>query len=142
MKTAIFNNSGLKILALFLAIVTWYYIVTELHKGTIEERKALQSIFPYSMISKQLPIKLDLVGEPQKGYMVIKGEIVIEPSNCVMVGPKSILGKLTSVKTQPIDISGHSRMIKKEVTISAPAKGITMKEKFIKVAIPIAKVKD
>lgn len=142
MKNIILNNFGLKILAFFLAVMTWFYVVTELHKGAIEEREALQSILPYRAISKQVPIMLDLTGEPQEGYSVDHDKIVVNPSMCIMIGPKSLMKRLTSVKTEPIDISGYAKTVTKDVTIAPPAKGITIKEKFVKVTIPIVKIKD
>lgn len=142
MRNIILNNWGLKLLALFLAMVTWYYIVVELQKGAVEEREALQSILPYRVYSKELPIKLNLIGEPPNGYMIDYDNLLLEPSKFVIVGPKSILKKLISVKTRPIDISEHTKTFKKAVSIVMPAKGITIKDKFINVTIPITKAKD
>ncbi len=140
MKNLILNNLGLKLLALFLAFATWFYVVVELQKGTIEERQALQRILPYRIISKRLPVKLNLTGEPPEGYAVEYDKITIDPAECVMVGPRSLLEKLSSVKTRIIDISGHTRMFAKDVSIVPPMKGIDIKDRFIKVTIPISKV--
>lgn len=142
MKSIILNNLGLKLLALFLAVVTWFYIVVELQKGTPEEREVLQRILPYRMVSKQIPIKLNLIGEPQKGYMVEYDKIVIEPSTCVMIGPGSFLNRLSAVNTQSIDISEYTKTFTKDISIISPTKGVTMKEKFVSVTIPIIKVKE
>lgn len=142
MKNIILNNLGLKLLALFLAIVTWYYIVAELEKGPLEEREALRSIFPYKLYSVQVPIKLNLIGEPYKGYAVVQNEIKIEPSTIVMVGPKALLGRVSSVETQPVDISGYTRTVNKDVSLVSPAKGIAVKGRFVNITIPIVKGKD
>ncbi len=129
-------------MALVLAITTWFYIVVELHKGTIEERKMLQRILPYKMVSRQFPIKLNLTGKPEEGYVVAYDKIVIDPSMCVMIGPKSLLDKLETMKTEPIDITEYKRTVTKDVSIVPPVKGVILKEKFINVTIPIVKFND
>lgn len=139
MKNIITNNLGLKLLALFLAIITWFYIVVELQKGVVEEVGVFQRIFPYRVLSKPIPIKLNLVGEPPKGYVVDYDNIAIVPSKFIMVGPKSFLKKISSAITQPIDISEHTKTVVKDVSITPPAPGIAIKDKFIKVTIPIIK---
>lgn len=139
MKNIILNNLGLKLLALFLAVLTWFYIVEELQKGAIEESEALKSIFPYRIVSKQLPIKLNLTGEPEAGYRMLKDKITLDPSSCVIIGPKSFLKKVSSIETQPISISGDVKTIIKDISIIPPIKGISIKEKFVTVTIPIEK---
>ncbi len=46
MKDFFTYNIGLKITALILALVLWFYIVSELNKGTDEERQLLNKILP------------------------------------------------------------------------------------------------
>ncbi|MFH1753682.1 MAG: YbbR-like domain-containing protein [Candidatus Omnitrophota bacterium] len=139
MKNAILNNLGLKLLALILAIATWAYIVIELQSGTLEEKEILKNVLPYRMISKKLPIELNLVGEVPDGYAVVHDEIIITPANFVIVGPKAVLGELSVIETQPVHIEGNTKTITRNITIIPPAKGI-IKEKFIRVTIPIVKV--
>ncbi len=141
MKHSILNNMGLKLLALLLAIVTWAYIVLELQKSSVEEREIIQSILPYRMISKKVPIELDLIGEPRDGYKVAYNEVVITPSEFVIVGPKAILNDISSIETQPIDITGLTKTLRKDVSIIPPARGV-IKEKFITVTVPIHKEKE
>lgn len=140
MKNFIINNVGIKLLALVLAIVTWSYIVLELQKGSVQEGEALQSIIPYNLVSKNIPIKINLAGEARKGYIILNDKIVTEPSTCVMIGPKVILEKISSVQTEPIDLSGYTRTFTKDVSIIPPLKGFTIKEKFVSVTVPVLKV--
>jgi YbbR domain-containing protein len=140
MRNIIINNIGLKILALFLAIITWFYIVVELHKGTTDEMETLKGILPYRMVSKQIPIRLDLVGTPREGYFIDYDNIILKPPTCIMLGPKSVLNKISEVKTQPIDISDYTRVFTKDVNIVTPIKGIDIKEKFVTVTVPISKI--
>lgn len=141
MKNVILNNWGLKFLALFLAVVTWLYIVVELDKGATEEMEALQgALSSHRMVSKSVPINLKLEGVPSKGYEVQHDKIGIEPSVCVMLGPRSYLKRLLSVDTYPIDVTGHTKTIVKDISIISPFEGIDIKEKFVTVTIPIVKI--
>jgi YbbR domain-containing protein len=142
MKNAILNNFLLKILALFLAVVTWFYIVIELQEGTGAERAALQSMLPpYRLVSKKIPIKLNLEGEPKDGYNVAYDRVVIRPSEFLIVGPKPILDRLTAIDTEPIDISGSTKTFMKDVSIVPPTRGV-IKEKFVTITVPILKEKE
>lgn len=142
MRNIITNNLGLKLLALLLAIVTWIYIVIELQEGTVAEREALQSILPpYRLVSKKIPIKLNISGEPKTGYVVAYDQIAIKPSEFLIVGPKSMLTRLSSVETEPVNISGYSKTVIRDVGIVPPTKGV-IKEKFVTITIPILRQKD
>ncbi|MEE8359999.1 MAG: YbbR-like domain-containing protein [Candidatus Omnitrophota bacterium] len=142
MKNFFLNNFGLKLLALLLAIVTWAYIVIELQEGVVTERAALQSILPpYRLVSKKVPIKLNMVGEPKSGYAVAYDRIVIKPNEFLIVGPKSIISKLTSIETEPVDITGSTKTFMKDVSIVPPTKGV-IKEKFVTITVPILEDKD
>ena len=141
MKNIILNNITLKLLALIIAVITWFYIVVELHKGNVEEKEVLQRMLPqYHMIAKNLPVKLNLVGEPGKGYTIQYDKIKIDPSLCIIVGPRTVLSRLNSINTQPIDITEYKKTFTKSISVEYPVKGIEIKEKFIKVFIPIIKM--
>ncbi|MFH1752791.1 MAG: YbbR-like domain-containing protein [Candidatus Omnitrophota bacterium] len=142
MKNFFVNNFGLKLLALLLAIVTWVYVVVELQEGVVAERSALQSILPpYRLLSKKVPIKLNIIGEPKAGYGVAYDRIAIKPNEFLIVGPKSIIERLTSIDTEPVDITGSSKTFMKDVSIVPPTKGI-IREKFVTVTVPILADKD
>jgi len=139
MRNIITNNTGLKLLSLFLAVLTWFYIVVELQKGTTTEIDTLERLLPYKIVSKQVPIKLSIAGEPQSGYYVSFDDIIVTPSTCVMLGPRSVLDRVSSVNTQKIDVEGYSRSITKDVSVIMPIKGVGIREKFVTVTIPILK---
>jgi len=142
MKSAFFNNIGLKALALLLAIATWVYVVIELQHGSVEEKEMLRNILPpYRFVSKKVPVKLNLIGEPQNGYSVAYDKISIKPAEFMIVGPKSIVSRMTSVETQPIDITGYSKTFMTDVSVSTPTKAL-IKEKFITVTVPILRDKE
>jgi len=89
-----------------------------------------------------VPVKLDLVGEPPKGFVIDKENLTINPSACIVVGPKSLLEKLTAVNTQPVDISKTTKTLSKDISVISPIKGMLLKDRFVKITIPIIKTKD
>ncbi|MEA3305720.1 MAG: hypothetical protein U9R52_02785 [Candidatus Omnitrophota bacterium] len=141
-KKWITNNIGLKILSLILAMATWYYIAWELEKIRDEEEMSIFSMLHYDVISKKLPIQLALVGDAIKGYEIITDGITIDPRFCVVIGPKRILGNIDSARTMPLDISEHTKDVDKQLSLAPIAKGIILKDDFVKVHIPIVEKKE
>ena len=140
-KKTILNNIGFKLIALFLAVVTWIYIVGELNKGTSEDRAALERLLPYRMTAKFLPVELNLTGQAAEGFRILDDEIHIDPKGIMVIGPRSLLDGISFVKTEPIDISGHTKDFSKDIFLMPLARGLTIKEKFVSVTIPVEKVK-
>lgn len=139
-KKWITNNLGLKVLSLILAITTWYYIAWELAKTKYEEEEAIFSILHYDVISKKLPIQLSLVGDLEEGYEIITNDVRIDPQFCVVIGPKRILENIDSTRTVPLNISEHTKDIDTQLSLAPIAKGINLKDYFVKVHIPIVKI--
>ena len=139
-KRWITNNIGLKLLALVLAITTWFYINKELAKIKNEEERAIFSMLNYNVISKKLPIQLTIVGKPQEGYEVLTEGITIDPVTCVVIGPQKILMDVSVARTIPIDISEYTKDITKHFSLAPIAKGISLRDYLIKVHIPVVKI--
>ncbi len=61
-------------------------------------------------LKKTVPVKPYVVGLPEKGFVIM--EINVEPENISIEGPKSVITKIRTVKTEPIDISGINSNLK------------------------------
>lgn len=140
-KKWITNNLGLKILCLGIAIVTWFYVTLELTKLKSDEEKAIFSMLRYDVISKELPIQPTIVSEVRGGYRIITDGISVSPETCVVIGPAHILNEVNLVRTVPIDISEYTKDVTKEVELAPIARGITLRDTFVTVHIPIVKSK-
>lgn len=138
-KRWITHNLGLKILALVLAIATWFYISQELTKLKNEEERAIIDMLHYKVISKKLPVQLMIVGEARKEYKVIMENVTVQPETIIVIGPKNILDEVNYARTVPIDISEYTKDINKDIALAPIARGIRLKNTFVKVFIPIAK---
>ena len=139
-KKWITNNIGLKMLALVLAMATWFYTGRELTKLKNEDERAIINMLRYEVVSKRVPIQLNIVGEPKQGYKLIKGDITVEPKSIVVIGPKNILEDVSAARTIPIDISENTKAIKKDISLAPIATGITLRDEFVNIYIPIVKI--
>ncbi len=73
------------------------FAVEKILPGTIKltvEEKAVKSV----------PVRPIVVGSPANGYVV--GGIKVSPGKIKINGPKSVIAKVYSIKTEPIDITG------------------------------------
>ena len=134
------HNIGLKVLAFFLAAGTWFYVVNELNKTSIDERATLLRIFPYKVAAKKIPIRLNIVGNPVLGYEIETGNIVMNPDTCIIIGPKDVLETIKEVTTEPINISEYTRTFTKNLTLLPIGKDIVLEGQFTQVTIPIHQV--
>lgn len=135
---AVTENLLLKVVSLFLAVWMWFYVVSELNKGSVDDRLAIQKLLPsYGMITKKLLIRPIVVGRPRPGYRIIEEKIVAVPDYCIVVGPRKILENLKYIYTLPIDATGSSRVLTVTVPLKPIASGIYMEETLVTATIPI-----
>ena len=137
----IVKNFWLKVTALFLAVILWMYVAGELGKGTEQETVLFDRILPYKLIAKEVPIKVNLIGQPRPGYRVLNDQITIKPSNCMVMGPKNSLKTIQYVTTQEIDLGEMTRSVVREIKIKPPGSGFVMeKDFFVTVVVPVQKI--
>ncbi len=65
-----------------------------------------------------LPVEPDIKGRPAPGFTVY--QVQITPDRAEAEGPKETLARLDSLKTEPLDISGASDTVDKDVDIKIP----------------------
>ena len=134
------KNVGLKLIALVLALTSWFYIVKELNKGTEEEMRFLRKILPSEgLTARRLAIKPIFVGKMRRGYQILNNKIIIVPDYCIVVGAKDLLEKVRFAYTMPVDVTGAFRTLTKSVPLNPIAPGIYMEETLVQITIPIEK---
>lgn len=139
-KRFFLKNIGLKITALILALTVWFFIVSELNKGTEEERQLLKKMLPsQNVVARKLLIHPVFVGKPRTGYFVDTNKVVTLPEYCIVVGMRDMLGKVRFAYTLPIDLNGVSKSFTKSVSLSPVAPGVFMEETLVQVTVPIDK---
>jgi YbbR domain-containing protein len=139
LKKVLLNNIGLKLLALILAFVTWFYI-GEAAK-VAPQKTVLQKIFsPSYYSSKKLYVKPIFVGSISRGYEFSEEKVTVVPEFIVVLGPSSILSEKEFIYTKSIDLSEHTkaRTVKAELKSISPS--IKLQETSAQVYLPIKKV--
>ena len=132
------NYAGLKITALVLALVLWFYVVNELNKGSEVDRRFLNKVLPSEgVVAKKLLIKPVFIGAPRQGYIIDRRRVVIVPDYCIVVGEKDLLSRIPFAYTTPIDIRGISKPFTKSVPLNPIAPGIFMEETLVQVTVPV-----
>jgi len=130
----------LKFLSLILALLVWFYIVNELNKGSNEEREILRNMRPgESMVARKLMIKPVFIGKPARGSMVMRDQVVIAPEYCIVMGSRSVLDRVKSAYTVPIDLKRASKTFTTQVALNPIAPGVYMEETLVNVTVPIEK---
>lgn len=67
-------------------------------------------------MEKIVPVVADLTKDPAPGYIV--SNIVATPSMVRLSGPMSVLNKISSVRTTPVDVEGLTETFKKKVALN------------------------
>ena len=137
------ENIGLKIIALVLALITWFYIVKQLNmEGTKEEMQLLKKIMPdENIIAKKLIIKPIFIGHPKNGFDIVRKKVVMIPEFCIVVGTKDALESIKCAYTIPIDVGGLSQSFTKSVPLS-PIPGVYLEETLVQVMVSIDREKE
>jgi|GEM_PF-967717 hypothetical protein len=130
----------LKVLSLVLALLSWFYIVSELNKGPNEELALLKRLSPgENMVAKKLMIIPVFVGKPAWGNIVRRDQAVMVPDYCVVMGTRNDLGKVKAAYTVPIDLKRASKTFTTQAALSPIAPGVYMEETLVEVTVPIEK---
>lgn len=94
-----------------------------------------------SLITRRLPVELDVLGEPPPGYQA--GEPEIDPPTITVSGPASAVSKVSSVKSTLL-VAGASQTIRSTLPVrafdenGAVVNGITLIPDEIRVTLPIS----
>lgn len=132
------NNAGLKVTAMVLALMLWFYVVDELKRGSEEDRQFLNKVLPQEgVFAKKLPIKPIFIGAPRFGFAIDSRKVVVSPEYCIVVGQKDLMSRIKFAYTMPIDVRGVSKSFTTSVPISPIAPGIYMEETLVQITVPV-----
>jgi len=87
--------------------------------------------------SKVVPVVPSVEGEPAEGFVV--GTVTAEPSTVELLGPVSVLSKLTQAITEPVTVAGASAPVTESVNIGVADPAVRLREpQMARVAVAIA----
>ena len=133
------DNLGVKLTALFLALICWFFVFGEINKMLPEKNQERRVLTSGHLITKQVPVQIVLEGEPAEGVKVERSKILVSPSFCLVVGEKDILENISYIRTLPINISGRSKSFNEVVKLEAFSKEPGQKDMTVEVMVPIEK---
>ncbi len=89
--------------------------------------------------TRQVPIRVQLQGAPAEGYVVWSQEV--RPESVVVSGPAKLMGRIKDVLTEPVNIQGRSKSLKKRVKLLPPSPKFEMDPKTAEVRVQIEPLK-
>jgi YbbR domain-containing protein len=134
MMKLIKRNFTYKAIALLLAATTYIYVQGEIGvKGIgLGDRELLKDI-----VSKVVPVKISIKGEPPEGYRVLKTSMKIIPERVVIIGNKDDLANISEVLTQEIDVRKFTNTQTVSVSLLFLENAIIISSKTVTVEVPI-----
>jgi len=136
----ILSNFWIKVISLFLAVGTWFYVADLIENST--EKKILAKILPTytKMVSKKLNIEAVFAGSLPDGYVLDLNEVRVDPPYLVVAGPRFIFNKVQKLETVPIDISEYRKISIYQAQIAPISKSVDTEKLQVSVTIPIRKI--
>ncbi|MDD5613670.1 MAG: YbbR-like domain-containing protein [Candidatus Omnitrophica bacterium] len=128
------NNFAYKLVALLLAATTYMYVQGEIGiKGIgISDRELTKDI-----VSKVVPVKVIVKGEPPAGYRILASSIKVNPDKVIIIGKKDDLSRISNIETQEIDIRKFTNTQSLSVSLMPAENAINISSKVVTVEIPI-----
>lgn len=129
----------LKLLALFFAFLTYFYIHNEIENTA---RKAPDPSYKLiKLTAKNLPIKVRLATTPPEGYRILDDQVTTVPPRVIVIGPEALLEEASNAETALIDVSEFTKTTSKKMPLESVA-GIHLTDNsyLVDVTVPIEKV--
>jgi len=135
------NNFGLKVLALILAVITWFYVFNEI-EATKPQPPSLVKVLPDygSMVSRKLFVKAIFIGSLPEGYDLLVEKVLIDPPYFVVAAPRSVFNDVDKIETEPIEIDKFKKTHIYNARIKPIAPSIDTDRLTVRVTIPIKKI--
>lgn len=114
------KNFWLKIIALSLAVILWFYADVEVKRAPGDSRSPFWMGYAQENMIKEVQIVPAISGVPAEGRVMDRERIVVKPAAEFIIGPKRIIEKVNSLKTVQINITGQS----KTYTLTVPLESI------------------
>ena len=135
----IFNNFWAKVIALILAVATWFYVFDLVNTDSfIQKKERVEDIFSrYKFIVKEVPIEPVFSGKAPSGYTNNFEKVIITPSKISIFGPEDILEDVTELRTDKIDLSEYTKDVNLKVGFNSDIKDLGIEGKVVDVFLPV-----
>jgi len=90
-------------------------------------------------VKKRVPVRPIIVGSPAKGFLV--EDVTVVPEMVEIMGPESLVAKVYTLKTEPIDITGITSSLQYSAHLNIIKENLRVDTHEVEVKIDISKVK-
>jgi YbbR domain-containing protein len=92
-----------------------------------------------TQLTKTVSVKPSVTGLPEKGFVI--SDVKVVPNEVVLEGPKSVISKIYSVKTEPLDINGINSDLKYRANLNVSDATIRKNIDKVDVFISVEKIR-
>lgn len=89
------------------------------------------------VIVKKLTVQVEFMGEPAYGYRADQEEVELDPDAVLVEGPRAILEKMDTIKTEPIQLVGRVRSFRRTARIHSTPELRVIGDGITEIQIPI-----
>ncbi len=107
-------------------------IVTDIDPETVSLKIEAQ-------LKKTVSVKPAVVGLPEKGFAIV--DITVVPDSVVLEGPKSMVKKIRTVKTEPIDTNGINSNLRYKANLNITNPNIKKNINKVEVRISVRQIR-
>ena len=133
----IFHNAWPKLLALVLAIATWFYVFDLVNSDSQRKETVAEILSRTNFIVKEVKVKPVFTGKTPNGYMVVFDEVKIRPATVAIFGPEVIVNKVTELRTDRIDLGEYTRSVTLKLGVHSNVKSLSLDDKVVEVVLPV-----
>ncbi|UCH44208.1 MAG: YbbR-like domain-containing protein [Nitrospiraceae bacterium] len=88
---------------------------------------------------KTVSVKPSIVGLPLEGHAIVEMKVV--PDTVIIEGPRSVISKLYTLKTEPIDITGINSDLRYKAGLSMPNSNLKSNTQKVDIYISVQKIR-
>ena len=133
------NNFWAKLIALILAIATWFYVFDMINSDSaMQGKESMEELFErYDFVVRSVPVKAVFVGKSPQGYRVAFDRVKVDPPEISIFGPEEVVGRVDELSTSKINLGEYTRSTKLSLGLQSNMKYFQMKDKVVDVYLPV-----
>ncbi|MBI4352291.1 MAG: YbbR-like domain-containing protein [Candidatus Omnitrophica bacterium] len=133
----------LRMLALALAVLTYFYVRNEIMTLESQRRATDPSYKLIKLTAKSLPLKVRLAAGPSEGHRIIEDKVSSHPARVIVIGPEALLEEAFMAETALVDVGDSAKTVTRRIPLESVAGIHLVGEPYnVEVTIPIEKVQE